>query len=196
MPLICEIKNKQGCWQEINQLLPGDMPTSISHWSTMGEREIYILMCEPDDSHSSILKAIGDVEINPSSATSYIAALNVQLEQEIRNGDLIERTFLTDQSLTARELRFRHVTIDFELRTCLVCGQNFSTAFMTIHISDHTKEELDSWGSETLALLRFCRTSLIDSLAPATGFPRVQKQIQDLLTAVEESRRNLVIRSN
>lgn len=186
MPLICETQNGQGPWREFNQLIPGDRAASISHWNALGLRQVYLLVCEPDDSLSTLFCSRFGIDTELPGSLREVSSAGYEMVRQIKDGEMYERQFLTDRSLVPRRLRFRHLTIRFGQRRCLLCGADQPANLFGGHVSEHSEEELLQWPGGIPGLLKYYRRSVRASIAQAQGFPRVQERLRLSLEVIQE----------
>ena len=192
MPLIWEIKDPAtGQWKEFSQTIPGDPPASISHWNAFGGREIYLLVCETDDSMSALLQSMRGVDADYTGSIRTVDSDAMEIVQEIHDGQSYERKFFPDKSLVPRDLRFRHVTIKFGLRKCLICGEEHPTPVIGQHTLSHGMDELQNWPGGLRGLMKFYSRSISASVAKAEGFPRVQEKLRSSLELIEEMQKRI-----
>lgn len=191
MPLILEIYDEADeRWKENGQLMPGEPPASISNFSLLrGEREIYLVECEPDDQASVIAQSLSGVDETIGHGRLIVSDLMREVRR-LTDGESYEMTVMTDKSIGRRRLRFRHVAVEYGTRKCEFCEEDVPANCFGAHINDHPPGELVAkWPGGLVGLLASLRKSVETSIEACRDFPRLQEILRLSLAAIQDLER-------
>ncbi|MEK7182805.1 MAG: hypothetical protein AAB694_01460 [Patescibacteria group bacterium] len=109
-PLSLEAYNPdKNSWITLDEIKPLDRPGSISDNRPDGERDIYLLECAPDDSHSTIYRSKLGVDVDlTSQIRSVTSASGLEVIKELKKGESFEMDVKTDRSSQPSRIRFTH----------------------------------------------------------------------------------------
>lgn len=194
MPLIVEVWDElKSCWRELNQITPGDIPCSLSHFSITEGRQIVLYECAPDDTCSRINISLSGFDVESQGGLRGVGTVAGQTRRiaELKDGEAHVMMVFTDNMLVAHKIRFFHRKIDFGARVCPLCSQAIATQEFARHAEDHGPYEMANWPGGIPGYMKFLRDSLKESIRRSEGFPGVQEPLKYALETMNQFERRL-----
>ncbi len=197
MPLLIAVQDpRTGKWEQNEPLLPIlDQPLTLSHTSLVG-RQIYMVSCADDDSHSLIQVSQGGIDVEQVSLR-VVASIGWQEVAKLEHKQTHELTAFTDRSLVPRHLRFAHDRIDYGMRRCRLCQELVSALDISKHVLAHTPDELAQWPGGIRGFVSFFASSLKKSRQRVQRYPRLYRYMAgEPAKILAELQRLLAARAN